>query len=331
VSRDLPSTAALAAFESAAHHLSFTAAARELHVTQGAVSRQVRALEQELGVELFVRDRQRVHLTAIGEHYLQHVRSAFDRLEAAALELRTLRRGGGVLQLAILPTYGTKWLIPRFPSFAQAHPDVQVHFTTKLQPFDFASEDLDAAIHYGDAHWPDARLDALMEEDVVVVCSPGYRDRIGLRDPVDLRGATLLQLATRPHGFDDWLRARGVTGVDCRRGPRFEHHQMVLQAAIAGLGVAVLPTFVCEHELARGEVAEAFAATRTRTGKSYWLAYPERRAGLPALQAFRTWLLAQHGGGVARAPGTADRGPDLTGCRGSPPPGRSRSARKRGS
>lgn len=295
MSRSLPATAALQAFESAAFHGSITAAARELHLTQGAISRQIQALEQHLGVDLFVRERQRIRLSPAGEHYLQHVRSAFDRLEAAALELRTLQRGGGVLQLAILPTYGTRWLIPRFPSFAQAHPDVQVHFTTRLQPFDFAGEDLDAAIHYGDAHWPEARMDALMDEQVVVVCSAGYKKRAGLRAPVDLKKATLLQMATRPQAFDDWLQRQGVTGIDGRRGPRFEHHQMVLQAAIAGLGVAVLPTFACEDELAKGQVVEAFAGTRVATGKGYWLVYPERRAGLPALQAFRAWLLAQHG------------------------------------
>ncbi len=295
MSRSLPATAALTAFESAAHHLSITKAAHELHLTQGAISRQIQALEAHLGVALFVRERQRIRLTASGEHYLQHVRSAFDRLEAAALELRTLNRGGGVLQLAILPTYGTRWLIPRFPSFAEAHPQIQVNFTTKLQPFDFASEDLDAAIHYGDAHWPLARLDALMDEEVVLVCSEGYRRKQGLQTPTDLARATLLQMATRPLAFDDWLRQKSVSGVDGRRGPRFEHHQMVLQAAIAGLGVAVLPSFACADELARGQVVEAFADSRQVTGKGYWLAYPEHRAALPALRAFRAWLLQQHG------------------------------------
>jgi LysR family glycine cleavage system transcriptional activator len=295
VSRSLPGTAALQAFESAAWHGSFTAAARELDVTQGAVSRQIQSLERHLDVALFHRERQRVRLTAPGEHYLQHVRAAFDRLETAALELRALRRGGGVLQLAILPTYGTRWLIPRFPSFAQEHPDVQVHFTTRLLPFAFAGEDLDAAIHYGDGHWPDARLDALMDEHVVVVCSARYRDSLPLREPADLRRATLLQLATRPHAFVEWLHLTHAPAVDARRGVRFEHHEMVLQAAIAGLGVAVLPVFVCERELTDGRVVEPFPATRVATGKGYWLVYPERRAELPALQAFRTWLLRQHG------------------------------------
>lgn len=299
MTRTLPTTGALQAFESAAFHQSITAASKELHLTQGAVSRQIQALEEHLGTELFARQRQRIRLTAAGEHYLSHVRAAFDRLEAAAMELRTLRRGGGVLQLAILPTYGTMWLIPRFPSFAEAHPQVQVHFTTKLQPFDFATEDLDAAIHYGEAHWPGAVLEHLMDEDVLLVCSPDYQKKHRLSSPARLAQATLLQMATRPHAFEEWLAAKSVTGVDGRRGPRFEHHAMVLQAAIAGLGVAVLPAFVVEDELAKGTVVEAFADSRVRTGKGYWLVFPEHRRQAPALVAFRDWLLRQHGRPVA--------------------------------
>lgn len=302
VSRTLPSTAALQAFESAAFHGSVTLAARELHVTQGAVSRQIQALEQQLGVPLFHRARQRIRLTTPGERYLEHVRTAFDRLEAAALELRTLQRGGGVLHLAILPTYGTLWLIPRFPSFVEQHPAVQVDFTTRLVPFEFATEDLDAAIHYGDGHWPGALLDPLMDEHVLLVVSPAYRDRLPLRTEADLRRATLLQLATRPHAIVDWLASKGVTGVDGRRGPRFEHHQMVLQAVLAGLGAAVLPEFVVADALTAGSVVEPFAGTRHATGKGYWLAYPERRRTLPALLAFRDWLLRQHGRQVGGAP-----------------------------
>ncbi|MEO6597037.1 MAG: LysR substrate-binding domain-containing protein [Planctomycetota bacterium] len=283
------------AFESAAYHRSVTLAAAELHLTQSAVSRQIRALEEHLEVELFVRERQRIRLSPAGEHYLVHVASAFDRLEAAALELRTLRRGGGVLQLAILPTYGTKWLIPRFPSFAEQHPEIQVHFTTRLSVFDFATEDLDAAIHYGEAHWPGAVMEALMDEEVRVVCTAAYREKHRLEVPADLRRATLLQMSPRPNSFAEWLLAKGVTGVDGRRGPRFEHHAMTLQAAIAGLGVAVLPGFVVDDELAAGRVVEAVDDTRVVTGKGYWLVYPERRRELPALRAFREWLLREHG------------------------------------
>ncbi|MBX3463743.1 MAG: LysR family transcriptional regulator [Planctomycetes bacterium] len=295
MARSLPTTASLQAFESAAFHQSITRAADELHLTQGAISRQIQALEQHLGVELFHRQRQRVRLAAAGQRYLEHVRAAFDRLEGAALELRALRRGGGTLHLAILPTYGTKWLIPRLPSFTTHHPGVQVQFTTRLQPFDFAAEDLDAAIHYGDPVWPGAKLERLMDEEVRVVCSDGYRRQARLREPADLRSAVLLQISSRPYGWDDWLGRKGLTGIDGRRGPRFEHHSMVLQAAIAGLGVAVLPTFVVDDELAEGHVVEAFADTLVRTGKAYWLAVPEGRAELPALAAFRAWLLREHG------------------------------------
>ncbi len=295
MSRTVPATAALQAFESAASLGSITAAARELSRTQSAISRQIQALEERLGVLLFERRRQRIHLTAAGRRYLEHVRAAFDRLEAGELELRTSGGQVGVLRLGILPTYGTRWLIPRFPSFAQAHPAIQVHFTTRLSVFDFASEDLDAAIHYGEGHWPGAITEPLMDEQVLVVTSRRYRDERQLASPRDLARATLLQIPSRPHAFDDWLFAKGVDGVDGSRGPRFEHHQMALEAAIAGLGVAVLPAFVVDDELAKGTVVEAFPDTRVRTGKGYWLAYPERRATLPALHAFRAWLLREHG------------------------------------
>lgn len=294
MARSLPTTGALQAFESAAFHLSVTKAAQELHLTQGAVSRQIRNLEEHLATQLFHRERQRIRLTAAGSHYLEHVRAAFDRLEGAALSLRALRRGGGVLQLALLPTYGTMWLIPRFPSFAAQHPQIQVHFTTRLHSFDFNTEDLDAAIHYGEEHWPNAELDHLMHEQVVAVCSEAYRQRLKLRTIDDLRGATLLQISTRPHGFDEWLQRRNAQGVDGRRGPRFEHHAMALQAALAGLGVALLPTFVVAAELARGALVEALPDSRDATGKSYWLAYPTNRRELPALHAFRAWLLQAH-------------------------------------
>jgi len=295
VPRSLPTSQSLQAFESAAFHGSITRAARELHLTQGAISRQIQGLEEHLGIELFVRERQRIRLSPAGEHYLQHVRAAFDRLEGAAMELRTLRRGGGTLHLAILPTYGTKWLIPRFPSFVEQHPGVQVQFTTKLAAFDFATEDLDAAIHYGEGHWPGAGLERLMDEEVVVVCSARYQRTQKLKAPADLQRATLLQISTRPHAWHDWLAGKQVAGVDGRRGPRFEHHSMVLQAAIAGLGIAVLPTFVVDDELAAGAVVEAFAGTRVHTGKAYWLVVPERRPASAALQAFRAWLLREHG------------------------------------
>ena len=295
--RFLPTMAALQAFESAAYNGSITAAASELNRTQSALSRQIQSLEKHLETKLFTRNRQRIQLTSVGARYLEHVHAAFDRLEGGELELRTSSGGGGVLRLGILPTYGTRWLIPRFSSFAQQHPTIQVHFTTRLTACDFASEDLDAAIHYGEGHWPGATVEPLFDEEVVIVCSQEYREERNLITPKDLRRATLLQVTSRPHAFDDWLRAMNATNIDGSRGPRFEHHHMALEAAIAGLGVAAPPVFAVENELIRGSVVEAFPNTRVRTGKGYWLAYPERRSTLPAMRAFRSWLLSEHGHG----------------------------------
>lgn len=291
--RALPSLLSLQAFEAAARHGSFTRAAEELHVTQGAVSRQVQALEEFLGLPLFHRVRKRIGLTAAGEAYRNRVRTALDRLDAATLELRAFKGAGGVLNLAILPTFGTKWLIPRIPRFTARHPEVLVNFSTRIHAFDFEEEDLDAAIHYGDGHWAGARVDPLMDEEVEVVCSPELARRNEVRQPADLAGQTLLQISSRPHGWESWLQAAGLPTVDGGRGPRFEHHLMVIQAAQAGLGFAVLPTFLVEEELRQGSLVSPFPGLRCKAAKAYWLAYPERSKDLPALTAFRDWLVQE--------------------------------------
>ncbi len=293
MARALPSLLALQAFEASARHRSFTRAAEALHVTQGAVSRQVQALEAHLGLALFHRIRQRIVLTPAGEAYLGRVRGALDRLEAATLELKAFKGAGGLLNLAILPTFGTKWLIPRIPAFSAAHPEILVNFTTRIQPVDFEAEELDAAIHLGEGRWPGARLDHLMDEEAVVVCSPALKRKARLKQPSDLAEQTLLQMASRPTGWEEWLDAAGLPGLDGRHGPRFEHHLMVIQAALAGLGLAVLPSFLVAEELADGRLLEPFPAIRVTGRRAYWLAYPERNRELPALVAFREWLVGE--------------------------------------
>jgi LysR family glycine cleavage system transcriptional activator len=291
--RNLPSLGSLEAFEAAARHRSFTRAALDLHVTQGAVSRQVQALEEHLGVALFDRVRQRVVPTAAGEAYLPKVRACLDRLEAATVQIQAFKgAAAGVLNLAILPTFGTRWLIPRLSAFMAAHPEVQVDFSTRLEVFDFADEDVDAAIHSGSGDWPGAVLDHLMDEEVVVVASPALVRKAHLRRPADVRDQVLLQLASRPQAWSEWLAGTEVAGVDARRGPRFEHFAMVLQAAVSGLGIAVVPRFLAEEELREGQLVLPFAGAAVR-GRSYWLAYPEAKKDLPPLRAFRAWLLAE--------------------------------------
>jgi LysR family glycine cleavage system transcriptional activator len=285
---ELPSLIALQAFEAAARHRSFTRAAAELHRTQGAVSRQVAQLEAALGVALFHREHPHVRPTAAAQVFAAKVRGILDRLSAVCLEVEAARGAGGVLNLAILPTFGTRWLIPRLADFYRDHPEVSVNLTTRIHTFDFEAVELDAAIHHGEGVWPGAELVRLMDDLVLAVCTPDRARR--LRAPADLAGETLLQLESRLGGWGEWFEAMGVRGADGRRGPRFEHHLMVIQAALAGLGVALLPAFLVQEELAAGTLVAPLQREPLRTSRAYWLAFPPRSAGQPALRAFAAWL-----------------------------------------
>ena len=292
--RFLPSMTSLRVFESAARHLSFSRAADELSLTQSAVSRQIRTLEQLLRLKLFHRIRQRLALTPAGAAYAPEVRAVLSRIEAATLELLSHQGTGGVLNLAILPTFGTRWLIPRMGSFARVHPHVTVNFSTRATAFDFSSEHLDAAIHFGDpGNWPGVTPHRLMGEEVVPICAPSLA-RKKLRTLKDLGSQTLLQHATRPHAWQEWLASAGVKDVNPLKGPRFEHFQMVIQATVAGLGVAVMPRFLIEEELASGELVIPFDHP-VRSTQAYYFVHPQEKETLPALRAFRDWLLSQVG------------------------------------
>lgn len=280
---------ALQAFEAAYRHQSFTLAAEELGRTQGAISRQVAILEAHLGVELFVREHPRLRPTAAARSFGVRLRTLLDRLSALTLELQASGGAGSILRLAILPTFGTRWLIPRMPAFYAKHPEVSVHFTTHVGTFDFDNLGLDAAIHHGEAVWPGARLEELMHESVTVVCTPARAK--GLADPRELLDDSLLQLASRRDAWGHWFRENGIDGVQAVRGPMFEQHLMVIQAAIAGLGVAIVPEFLVRDELSSGALVEPFPERRVRGTRAYYLAYPETSRELPGLVRFRRWIL----------------------------------------
>jgi LysR family glycine cleavage system transcriptional activator len=288
--RLVPSLGALQAFEAAARHLSFTRAAEELRLTQGAVSRQVAALEAQLSVRLFERVRQRIVLTPAGSAYAAEVRDLLGRLAAATLSTMAFKTTGGTLSLAVLPTFGTRWLIPRLPRFFQKHPEVTINFATRIVPFDFAREPFDAGIHFGHPDWPGAAFHRLMGESIVPVASPALLKRLAIAEPADVLRAPLLQQATRPQAWGEWLAAQGIDPASGRAGPSFEQFAMVAQAAVAGLGMAIVPRFLVEEELASGQLVQPFARP-VESGQAYWLVYPENRADRPALAAFRDWLL----------------------------------------
>ncbi len=288
----LPSLPSVAAFEAAARHGSFTRAAEELNLTQGAVSRQVAGLEALLGVSLFDRVRQRIVLTPAGASYAAELRAALGMLSAATLNVMAFRGAGGVLNLAILPTFGTRWLIPRLPRFTERNPGVTINFATRLVPFDFAREGLDAAIHFGADVWPGARLHRLMGEEIVPVASPALLARRPIREPADILGVPLLQQATRPRAWEGWLAEQGLSGERVTPGPRFEQFAMVAQAAVAGLGLAIVPRFLVEEELRTGALVAPFARA-SRSREAYYLVYPEEKAQWPAVAAFRDWLIGE--------------------------------------
>lgn len=291
--RFLPPMSLLCAFEAAARHQSFTAAAAELHLTQSAVSRQIRALEDRLGAELFVRERQTVRLSPAGQAYAEEIRGALMRIASAAVGLHANPQGGS-LNLAILPTFGTRWLAPRLPQFFDQHPGITINLTTRLSQFDFQLEAVDAAIHFGPPDWPGAELALLMSETVVPACSPALLARHDFAQPSDLLRAPLLHLASRPDAWSRWFASHQVGHVDKAdaQGMLFDQFATAAQAAVAGLGVALLPRFLITHELQQGDLVRALPhVPEMESAERYYLAWPTSRADYPPLQALRTWLV----------------------------------------
>lgn len=288
--RFLPSISLLAAFEAVARTGSVTAAARELDLTQSAVSRQIKALEEQLHVELFVRERQTVRLTLAGDSYAREIREALRRISSASLNLRA-NPHGGTLNLAILPTFGTRWLAPRLGRFLSRNPGVTINLVTRLSSFDFRLDFIDAAIHFGHPHWPGAELTFLMSETTVPACSPDFLKQHGILKAKDLLGVPLLHLTTRPDAWERWFADNGVV-FQSVHGMLFDQFATAAQAAIAGLGVALLPTFLIQDELKRGDLVTA-TCLEMEGSERYYLAYPPERADYAPLSAFRDWIVAE--------------------------------------
>lgn len=309
--RKLPSTAALAAFEAAARHQSFTRAADELALTQSAVCRQVAALEDFVGVELFRRTRRGVVLTEAGAAYSRRVRARLEEVERDALELMTTGGAGGVLELGVLPTFAAKWLLPRLRGYLEAHPGVTVNLTPRTRPFLFEETELDATIYAGESGWPGTQAHFLMHESLMAVGSPALRAEAlarrgagpeGELAPADLMHLPRLHISTRPRLWRQWFEHAGLELRDALAGSRMELFSLVGEAAVQGLGVALMPRFLIEAELARGALVPLLEQ-ELPSDRAYWLIVPQRKADDPLVAGFRGWLMAQSGVGEAlRAP-----------------------------
>lgn len=288
--RFLPSLSILMAFETAARTGSVTVAARELNLTQSAVSRQIQALEKQLGVDLFARERQTIRLTPAGESYAREISEALRRISTASLNLRA-NPHGGTLNLAVLPTFGARWLTPRLGDFLDHNPGISLNMVSRISMFDFRLDSVDAAIHFGPPHWPGADLTYLMAEAVVPVCSPDFLKTHELNQPTDFLRAPLLHLTSRPDAWEQWLARKGLTEVSVH-GILFDQFSASSRAAIAGLGVALVPTLLICDELARGALV-AVSPPEIITDAAYYLATPVERGSYPPLQAFRRWMVKQ--------------------------------------
>lgn len=294
MSTRLPSLNGLRAFEAAARHLSFTNAASELNVTQTAISHQIKRLEEELGLKLFIRQNRALALTPQGHDYLPGVRAAFNDLRLATDRLKR-RDNDHVLTVSTLASMASKWLLPRISAFQRAHPDIDVRITTSTSMVDFKSGDVDAAIRYGRGQWPGLRADWLTADDLFPVCSPALRTgKNALLKPQDLADYTLLHSSG---GYDDdwrlWLTAAGLPAdISKQPGLTFDMIFMTLQAAIDGLGVAIGRTTYVEGDLAKGRLVVPFDM-RMPADAGFYLVSPEASSDSRKLKAFRDWLLSQ--------------------------------------
>lgn len=276
--RLLPNMPALLAFDALARTGSFTAAARDLGQTQGAISRQVAQLEGQLGVALVQRGQ---GLTEAGVAYARAARAALEVLGQGAMEARGQGPDHG-LRLAILPTFGTRWLMPRIPRFVRRHPEVTLHLSTRIGRFDMRAAGVDGAIHSGRGDWPGARLTLLMEERVMPVGAPGV---------AGIAGQPMLALASRPEGWAEYWARAGLAGPVPAPAMRIEQVSTLAQAVAAGMGVALMPAFLIRPELEAGALVPL--GDEVPSGHGYFFAEPDGGRGKREVALFRDWLVTE--------------------------------------
>jgi LysR family glycine cleavage system transcriptional activator len=302
MARQLPPLNALRVFEAAARHLSFTKAAEELHVTQTAVSHQVKLLEDVLGQPLFRRFNRRLVLTDAGQAYLPSLSQAFDLMDAATRKVG--RRGGPrPLRISTTQSLAVKWLVPRMPRLQAKHPDIDLLLSTSPYPVDFRREEIDLAIRLGRGQYPGLHVEHLMDDYVFPVCAPALMTgNPPLRMPADLARHVLLHDSwilseEETPTWPNWLAAAekqgvGVKGIDATRGPGFSDAAMAIQAAIAGQGVALGRNALVAADIAAGHLVQPFGPV-LQNRFSYYLVCPPALAQSREVTAFRNWLVEE--------------------------------------
>lgn len=287
--RLVPKLLGLQAFEATARLGSVSKAAAELSLTQSAVSRQLQALELQLGVPLFLRSRKRLVLTEAGAGYLHDIRSGLAVLGDATDALVSRQGRGGILRLATLPTFGAKWLIPRLPRFYATHPHVTLELITRLAPFDFSMEQLDGAIHFGGPNWTGAVSQPLWREQMVVVATPQLASQCPA--PSDVLRFPLLHISSRAFSWHSWLAAVGLADAAITPHLQVETFAMGVEAVLAGLCIGILPRFLVGGDVAAGRLATIGPAVSSDS--AYYFVYPERKRDYYPLREFARWITEQ--------------------------------------
>ena len=288
---DLPSLNALRAFEATARHLSFKEAARELHVTPGAVSQQVKGLEEELGLPLLRRLTRAIELTEAGQTLLGPLRDSFQRI-AGTVDKLAARDSSGPLIISVLPSFAAKWLVPRLGRFRERHPEIEVHISANNELVDFSREDVDLGIRHGLGDYPGLHRERLLPGELLAVCGPALlKGPHPLKKPRDLRHHTLLH-AEPGHEWSMWMEAQGIEGVDSKRGPMFSDDALMLQAAIEGQGVAISTRVLVAADLASGRLVRPFKLALSEQF-AYFLVCPQANAERPKVLAFREWIISE--------------------------------------
>ncbi len=286
--RFLPSLPSLLALEALDRLGTASAAAAELNLTQGAISRQLQVMAGQLGFPLTTRAAGRLHLTPAARDYVTEVRRALTILAQASLGLRA-NPLGGALNLAILPAFGMHWLAPRLAAFARQHPEVTVNLSTRLKPFDFATHAFDAAIHYGRQDWNGAAYLKLMDEDVLAVAAPSLTGP--LTDAAQALSLPLLHLQSRPGDWGRWF-AHHRLASQRPQALQFDHFATMQQAVLHGLGAAILPLFLIEQDLAQNRLIPLYGPPLRAQG-AYYLVWPTDPPPRAPLVSFTKWLTAE--------------------------------------
>lgn len=288
--RKIPSIGALIAFEAAARYQSFSRAAEELALTEGAISRQIAVLEDYLGLALFHRVKKRVTLSDIGKDYFLKVKDDLNRLERSTLSTMSHQHGQKFLELAVIPTFTSKWLIPKIAEFSAIRPDITINLTERALPFLFGNSIFDAAIHYRHPAWAGCIQELLFDEELVPVCSPKLLAGRSIADPAELAAMPLLHKNTREDAWTRWFAAAGHEELTPMNGPRYDLFSMIIQGACLGMGAALVPRLYVRDELQNGALVIPMDLS-IRGLKQYCVVYPDHKEVPATTRLFVDWLV----------------------------------------